>query len=176
MKRCPDCGQTKLAEEFGLSRLRPDGLSFYYLACNRRRATQHYRRRRRAQGHQLRHDRGPAPKGHRFCSGCQRFVPLPGWFLNAGSKTGLSSYCTACMRIKSAESHLKRKHGLCTSTRRQIYESQNGVCAICRHAPAAHVDHDHESRHTRGLLCFNCNAGLGQLRIERSCLARRSII
>lgn len=164
MKRCTDCGETKPAEDFGLNRQRPDGLSFYCLACNRRRSTEHYRRRRRANGHQLRHDRGPTPKGHRFCSSCQRFIPIPDWFSNRGSKTGLSSYCKACMRVKCAESYLKRRHGLSTSTREQIHESQNGVCAICHDAPAVHVDHDHDSGHIRGLLCFNCNAGLGQFK------------
>jgi len=40
---------------------------------------------------------------------------------------------------------------------------QHGVCAICQTAPAAHVDHDHQTDKVRGLLCFRCNAALGQL-------------
>jgi hypothetical protein len=39
---------------------------------------------------------------------------------------------------------------------------QGGLCAICRAAPAAHVDHDPETGAVRALLCFNCNGGLGQ--------------
>ena len=45
-----------------------------------------------------------------------------------------------------------------------MFAEQNGVCAICREAPAEHVDHDHVTELVRGLLCFNCNGALGQFR------------
>jgi hypothetical protein len=43
-----------------------------------------------------------------------------------------------------------------------MVEQQDGLCAICRSAPAAHVDHDHATDVVRQLLCFNCNGGLGR--------------
>ena len=42
--------------------------------------------------------------------------------------------------------------------------AQGGVCAICREAPAVHVDHDHATGEVRGMLCFPCNAAIGHLR------------
>jgi hypothetical protein len=45
-----------------------------------------------------------------------------------------------------------------------MLEQQDGLCAICRAAPAVHVDHDHETGAVRALLCFNCNGGLGQFK------------
>jgi hypothetical protein len=44
---------------------------------------------------------------------------------------------------------------------------QGGVCAICKADPATlsrmlAVDHDHVTGAFRGLLCINCNTGLGK--------------
>jgi hypothetical protein len=36
------------------------------------------------------------------------------------------------------------------------------LCAVCRQREAKHVDHDHETKRIRGILCFNCNRGLGK--------------
>ena len=55
-----------------------------------------------------------------------------------------------------------------------MFDAQGGLCAICREAPAAHVDHDHATKLVRGLLCFNCNGALGQFR-DRADLMLRAI-
>jgi len=49
-----------------------------------------------------------------------------------------------------------------------LLKSQNNKCAICESdSPGAKknrfsIDHDHESGKIRGLLCDNCNVGLGR--------------
>jgi hypothetical protein len=40
----------------------------------------------------------------------------------------------------------------------------NGVCAICGIKGSLVVDHNHQTGHTRGMLCVFCNAGLGGFR------------
>jgi hypothetical protein len=39
---------------------------------------------------------------------------------------------------------------------------QGGLCALCGAGKPEHVDHDHGTKRVRGILCFNCNRGLGE--------------
>ncbi|MFF7186811.1 endonuclease VII domain-containing protein [Streptomyces sp. NPDC008222] len=47
--------------------------------------------------------------------------------------------------------------------RDRLIASQGGVCGVCSAAPATQVDHCHQTGRVRGVLCFNCNSGLGLL-------------
>jgi len=52
-----------------------------------------------------------------------------------------------------------------------LYNTQKGCCAICgefielnstkRHNNTVNIDHNHKTKKVRGLLCGNCNVGLG---------------
>ena len=55
--------------------------------------------------------------------------------------------------------------------------AQDGKCAICGttstgNRKAFHVDHDHKTGKVRGLLCSNCNTGIGNLRDDIGLLNR----
>ena len=41
---------------------------------------------------------------------------------------------------------------------------QGGTCVVCGRDDPEHVDHSHDTGAVRGILCFNCNGGLGQFR------------
>jgi hypothetical protein len=64
---------------------------------------------------------------------------------------------------KQREQWLKRKYGMSLEEYGAMWTRQGGACAICerpfRRTP--HVDHCHVTRLVRGLLCSNCNVGLG---------------
>ena len=64
---------------------------------------------------------------------------------------------------------LERKFGLRIEEYDRLYDLQNGCCAICQRHQIEFkrrfaVDHDHETSKVRGLLCGNCNTGIGNLR------------
>lgn len=53
-----------------------------------------------------------------------------------------------------------------------FYCREGGLCPICSSARAEHVDHDHASGAVRAVLCFNCNAALGQFKDDPDVLRR----
>lgn len=49
---------------------------------------------------------------------------------------------------------------------------QNGMWLTCERPDPVHVGHDHETGKVRGILCFNCNQGLGDFRDDIRSLIR----
>lgn len=70
-------------------------------------------------------------------------------------------------RDKCKDMALIRKFGITLKQYHEMSEAQGGVCAICRKANSDGrlfaVDHDHKTQEVRGLLCGNCNRGIGNL-------------
>lgn len=113
-------------------------------------------------------------EGHKWCPDCDGVFPLSEFVRTSQNSSGYSSYCTPCHNKRSRASrekvggtrsyHLTRRYGMTAAEADFLLELQEGLCAVCRSAPAAHVDHDHETGAVRALLCFNCNGGLGQFK------------
>lgn len=67
--------------------------------------------------------------------------------------------------------HVLKTYGITQEQYEQMYRDQGGVCAICGAIPDIHrhgisrlaIDHCHVTGKVRGLLCNNCNAGMGIL-------------
>lgn len=67
---------------------------------------------------------------------------------------------------KKANSRLLREYGITLDQYNQMFEEQEGKCAICgKHQSelkfALAVDHNHDTGEVRGLLCRKCNTGIG---------------
>ncbi len=68
-----------------------------------------------------------------------------------------------CRQECMQESAVARRYGLTAVDLADRLEQQGGVCALCKKSARLHVDHDHQTGQFRGLLCINCNTGLGKL-------------
>lgn len=58
---------------------------------------------------------------------------------------------------------LKRDYGITDEIYDALLKKQNHCCGICKTpvSDVLHIDHCHTSKKVRGLLCGNCNRGLG---------------
>ena len=80
-------------------------------------------------------------------------------------------YCKdSCRKEVYADKHYKRVYGVGLSWVKQKLLDQDYKCAICKtvgfkmredHTTGMNLDHDHATGKPRGLLCHNCNRGLG---------------
>jgi hypothetical protein len=65
------------------------------------------------------------------------------------------------------DQHLRRKFGITLSDYQAMNAAQNGLCAICGKTNGKKellVDHNHETRQVRQLLCTGCNVSLGNFK------------
>ena len=160
-KRCARCGEVKSRAAFAPKRTNLDGLQHRCRDC----AAESDRKRQQAMGRAV-PPRGTVPEGHKYCQGCGEIKPL------SECHRGKASRCKACRIDDNRVQHLKRRYGLTEAERDQLIASQGGVCCICLAAPATQVDHCHETGRVRGVLCFNCNSGLGLLRDDPEAMDR----
>lgn len=66
-----------------------------------------------------------------------------------------------------------RKYGITLEQYEQLEKKQKGVCAICGNKnqnKKLDVDHCHKTGKVRGLLCSNCNNGLGKFKDDKTLL------
>jgi hypothetical protein len=77
-------------------------------------------------------------------------------------------YCSKKCYAKAANKRMKvyGKYGLTVERYDQMMRETGGVCAICRERPTDRLvlDHCHASTVARGVLCTQCNSGLGMFK------------
>ena len=83
-------------------------------------------------------------------------------------RNGHTRWCKACVPDYTSFRRMQR-YGLSKAQFDQLIREQQGRCALCpailhsEHINGTHVDHDHGSGKVRGLLCGECNHGIGHI-------------
>jgi hypothetical protein len=115
---------------------------------------------------------------HKTCPICGELKERSEYYKWKSRQDGLAAYCIPCFRernkkwkkenpekYKSATIATSRKikYGISREDYAQMLVDQNNQCAICKKQIGweAAVDHCHNTDKIRGLLCRNCNLGLG---------------
>lgn len=72
----------------------------------------------------------------------------------------------AVLPARERANNLLYRYGITDDEYDAMVEVQQGRCAVCRQEPDGRlfVDHDHRTGQNRGLLCHNCNLGLGHFK------------
>lgn len=119
------------------------------------------------------------------CQQCgEEFMPKKQWAEDDVYERGrfCSRTCKEISRNRSKNGQMsvrrwqfKTKYGITPEEYAEMFARQSGACAICKRTEPIgrtskytgvefwlHVDHDHETGAVRGLLCSDCNSGLGK--------------
>jgi len=157
-KECTMCKKFKNFSEFHKFKKSPDGYKHFCKECVKKydqiRIDKIRVMPRKKQGDLI------------HCRRCEQYLPKSSFW----SK---NTYCKECQPIIGHTQNLK-KYGLTRDAYVDLEKSQNGLCKICgepeKKKKRLSVDHDHSccpnstscGKCIRGLLCFRCNAVLGQ--------------
>jgi hypothetical protein len=131
----------------------------------------------------------------KLCTKCNIVKPLDRIMYYKGRVNGKLYYrgiCKDCHNAKGKlwkknnpekadqimrKSKLKLNYGIIQDDYDRMLKYQNNQCAICKKSSdkRLQIDHCHNTNKIRGLLCFNCNTGLGKFEdniefIERAAL------
>jgi len=116
----------------------------------------------------------------KVCPKCKLNKPFDDFYRSLKRKDGYAGYCKKCShdnvdkwcknnpekdyRFKRHNA-LKSKYGVSLLEYEKMCLEQGGACGICFKIPkhALAVDHNHLTGEIRGLLCRNCNTGIGLL-------------
>lgn len=108
-----------------------------------------------------------APDGLQYkCKNCANIYHKVYYEINLEARHAYNSAYNKTRPEAQRASHLKHKYNLTPKDYSKMLNDQNGVCVIC-HLPSdtpLHVDHDHETGLVRGLLCKDCNLGIGRMK------------
>lgn len=117
------------------------------------------------------------------CTTCGKLKPTEAFYKRKDRPKGITSSCKECRKRSFRQDWTPRQHreyrllsdfGISLEDYETMAKHQDYTCAICKKTESAKsntgyikclaVDHCHKSGRVRGLLCQNCNTGLGKFK------------
>lgn len=145
MKNCNKCNKNKSLEEFGKDKSSKDGKN-------------------------------------RMCMSCVRFKALKWVKENPEKRKAQRHRVYIKGKRKAKDQYIRYHYGISIEEFENLFQKQNGVCSICgKPETSKHqrgtlktlsIDHSHRTGKVRGLLCYNCNRGIGHLQEDVLILKR----
>lgn len=127
------------------------------------------------------------------CPKCGMLKDTSEFNKNSSSPDGLQGYCKVCQSESarvSNKKHIEHRrlnnsrwrrsslYGLSEEAFNEMVERSNNLCSICgteftkTGKGRMAIDHDHATGKVRGLICHNCNIGLGHFKDSIDALER----
>lgn len=109
----------------------------------------------------------------KHCPSCDKSKEEVDFPRSKQNPDGLYGFCKACKSKKAKRAWggkvgdagknkaLLRNYGITLEARDAIIAAQGGHCALCDRTKDLCVDHCHDSKKIRGVLCRKCNLMLG---------------
>jgi hypothetical protein len=107
-----------------------------------------------------------AEDGVKKCCRCLNERTIENFKHKSSSPDKLYSTCNFCNK----DIYLRKNYGITLEQYNDMLVKQNNCCACCKQPTEAsgrnglHVDHSHTTKEVRGLLCSQCNTGIGKFR------------
>ncbi len=136
----------------------------------------------------------------RVCRTCEEVLSDNNWY--PSSKKNYNYECNSCLALRAKKNrasrgeewlsykrdyskkrratnrcyNLRANYGISLEEWKRLFEAQGGKCAICEttEEPSTgwHTDHCHKIGKIRGILCLNCNTGLGRFKDDVALLKK----
>jgi transcription elongation factor Elf1 len=111
----------------------------------------------------------PATAASRVCKTCGVEKLSTDFDKEKRSSSGLYAHCKPCRAIRNKHHKVKYLYGLERDQYDQMLKA-TPHCPICGSEAPLVVDHDHSTQEVRGLICNNCNVGLGHFKDNQQSL------
>ena len=130
----------------------------------------------------------------KICSKCKVPKELTDFHVDRVKKNGRCSSCKVCSKERASKFYhnhriacdnytysyyIKKLYGITLEEKNDMFLKQGNCCGACGSKNIGNIqrtrwciDHDHKTGLVRGVLCYHCNAALGQVKDDISTLKK----